>query len=142
MGEFNEWKPDSHPLRLRGESGLFEGFVAGLGPGAVYKYHVVSRLDGYEVDKADPFAFRHETPPRTGSVVWDLDYAWGDREWMGGKGRAPDALRPGLDLRGAPRLLAPRPRPARPLPHATASWHPRSPTTSRRWASPTSSSCR
>jgi 1,4-alpha-glucan branching enzyme len=43
----------------------------------VYKYHLVSRRGEYEVDKADPFAFRHETPPRTGSVVWDLDYAWG-----------------------------------------------------------------
>ena len=51
--------------------------MPGVGPGAVYKYHVASRLGGYEVDKADPFAFRHETPPRTGSIVWDLDYALG-----------------------------------------------------------------
>jgi 1,4-alpha-glucan branching enzyme len=85
VGDFNGWSPDRHPLRLRGQSGVFEGFVAGLGPGAVYKYHVASRLRGYEVDKADPFAFRHETPPRTGSVVWDLDYSWGDRDWMGGR---------------------------------------------------------
>jgi 1,4-alpha-glucan branching enzyme len=35
----------------------------------VYEYHVASRLGGYKVDKADPFAFRHETPPRTGSIV-------------------------------------------------------------------------
>jgi 1,4-alpha-glucan branching enzyme len=85
VGDFNGWSPDRHPLRLRGQSGVFEGFVAGLGPGAVYKYHVASRLRGYEVDKADPFAFRHETPPRTGSVVWDLDYSWGDRDWMSGR---------------------------------------------------------
>src|SRR3972149_1279600 len=24
----------------------------------------------------------HETPPRTASVVWDLDYQWGDENWM------------------------------------------------------------
>lgn len=34
------------------------------------------------MDKADPYGVRHETPPRTASIVWDLDYAWGDGEWM------------------------------------------------------------
>jgi 1,4-alpha-glucan branching enzyme len=48
---------------------------------------VVSRHGGYSVDKADPFAIHHETPPRTGSVVWDLDYAWNDAEWMAGRER-------------------------------------------------------
>ena len=27
-----------------------------------------------------------ETPPRTGSVVWDLAYEWGDDEWMRSRG--------------------------------------------------------
>jgi 1,4-alpha-glucan branching enzyme len=39
------------------------------------------------VDKADPFGFLHETPPRTGSVVWNLDYQWGDAEWMASRRR-------------------------------------------------------
>ena len=56
--------------------------MPGVAPGRVYKYHVVSRVHGYTVDKADPFGVRHEVPPRTGSVVWDLDYAWGDADWM------------------------------------------------------------
>jgi 1,4-alpha-glucan branching enzyme len=34
------------------------------------------------VDKADPFGFRHETPPATASVVWHLDYQWGDSQWL------------------------------------------------------------
>ena len=50
--------------------------------GKLYKYHVVSRYNGYSVDKADPFAFRTEAPPKTASVVWDLDYSWEDQEWM------------------------------------------------------------
>jgi 1,4-alpha-glucan branching enzyme len=82
MGDFNGWDKSSHPLRPVGASGLWQGFVPALGQGAVYKYHVRSRLNGYAVDKADPVAFRQETPPRTGSVVWGLDYAWGDAEWM------------------------------------------------------------
>jgi 1,4-alpha-glucan branching enzyme len=82
MGDFNGWDKHSHALGARGQSGIWEGFVPGLRQGAVYKYHVRSRHHGYSVDKADPFAIRHETPPRTGSVVWDLVYEWGDGEWM------------------------------------------------------------
>jgi 1,4-alpha-glucan branching enzyme len=83
MGDFNGWNKKGHPLEPRGGSGVWEGFVPGVGPGAVYKYHVVSRHHHYQVDKADPFAFRAEMPPRTGSVVWDLGYSWHDQEWMG-----------------------------------------------------------
>jgi 1,4-alpha-glucan branching enzyme len=82
IGDFNGWDKSSHPLRSVGASGIWQGFVPGLGQGAVYKYHVRSRLDAYSVDKADPFAFRQETPPRTGSVVWDLAHSWGDGQWM------------------------------------------------------------
>jgi len=82
MGSFNDWNPQSHPLTARGSSGIWEAFVPGVGKGALYKYHVVSRHHGHVADKADPFAIYDEKPPRTASVVWDLDYTWGDQEWM------------------------------------------------------------
>jgi 1,4-alpha-glucan branching enzyme len=82
IGDFNAWDRGRNPLRPRGLSGLWEGFVPGLGRGAIYKYHVASRHHGYQVDKADPFGVASELPPRTGSLVWDLDYEWGDAEWM------------------------------------------------------------
>ena len=82
MGDFNGWNKSNHPLRPRGESGIWEGFISGVGPGIVYKYHVVSRANNYRVDKADPFAFFAQTPPQTGSVVCDLTYEWSDRDWM------------------------------------------------------------
>jgi 1,4-alpha-glucan branching enzyme len=72
----------SHPLRPRSNSGIWEGFVPGLGPGALYKYRIRSHVDDYEVEKADPFAFHSEVPPRTASVVHALDYAWNDQDWM------------------------------------------------------------
>ena len=56
-------------------------------PGALYKYHIVSTNQGYTVNKADPYAFRCEVPPRTASVVWDLSYEWGDDEWMKNRAR-------------------------------------------------------
>jgi len=86
MGEFNGWDKGSHFLGSRGQSGIWEGFIPGIGKGMTYKYHIYSRWGGYRVDKADPYAVHTEVPPLTGSVVWDLDYAWSDREWMAGRG--------------------------------------------------------
>ncbi|HVE70204.1 MAG TPA: 1,4-alpha-glucan branching protein GlgB [Thermoanaerobaculia bacterium] len=82
IGDFNGWDRDAHPLRARGESGVWEGFIADLPKGTTYKYHVVSRFNGYRVDKADPFAVHQEMPPATASKVWDLEYEWNDDEWM------------------------------------------------------------
>ncbi len=82
IGDFNQWDPHAHPLASRAdESGIWEGFVAGVGKGTVYKYHIASRYNSYTVDKGDPFAFFWELPPHTASVVWDLEYAWGDHQW-------------------------------------------------------------
>jgi 1,4-alpha-glucan branching enzyme len=82
MGEFNHWDKASHALSPRGQSGIWEGFVPGVSRGAIYKYHIVSRYQGYQVDKSDPLAFYSERPPRTASTVWDLSYDWGDQQWM------------------------------------------------------------
>jgi 1,4-alpha-glucan branching enzyme len=82
IGDFNDWDKHAHQLRQRGQSGAWEGCVPDVDRGMAYKYHVVSRYNGYRVDKADPFAFRNEVPPKTASVVWDLDYRWGDGAWM------------------------------------------------------------
>ncbi|MFO0582732.1 MAG: 1,4-alpha-glucan branching protein GlgB [Anaeromyxobacter sp.] len=86
IGDWNGWDKERHVLRPLGSSGVWQGFIPGVRKGSVYKYHVRSRLSGYHVDKADPFGFKHETGPGTQSIVWDLDYAWGDAAWM--KGRA------------------------------------------------------
>jgi 1,4-alpha-glucan branching enzyme len=85
IGDFNGWTRDANPLQPRASSGVWEGFIEGLQPGEVYKYHVESRHGGYRVDKADPFAFCAETPPKTASRVWELDYQWGDATWLAGR---------------------------------------------------------
>jgi 1,4-alpha-glucan branching enzyme len=86
MGDFNGWDGDRHPLRATGSSGIWEGFVPGLRQGAIYKYVVRSLRDGYVAEKADPYAVHTETPPHTGSKVWDLVYSWDDDEWMRTRG--------------------------------------------------------
>jgi 1,4-alpha-glucan branching enzyme len=82
MGDFNGWSKTRHRLHPRGCSGIWSGFFPGIAPGAAYKYHIVSRYNGYRVDKTDPFAFYQEVPPRTASIVCDLDYHWRDQAWM------------------------------------------------------------
>jgi len=95
IGDFNGWSKDAHPLGARGDwSGIWQGFVPGVEPGAAYKYHIRSRYDGYRVDKADPFAFFAEPPPRTASRVWSLDYEWGDAAWMAGRKHANSLAAP------------------------------------------------
>jgi 1,4-alpha-glucan branching enzyme len=87
IGEFNSWKPDIHPLFSHEVSGIWEGFIPGVVVGDIYKYHVVSRFHGYQVNKADPMARYYEKPPSTASRVWRHTYTWNDHEWMKTRGQ-------------------------------------------------------
>jgi 1,4-alpha-glucan branching enzyme len=82
IGNFNDWDKTRQPLSPKASTGIWEGFVPGIGKGSLYKYHIRSRVSGYRVDKADPFSSFNEIPPKTASIVWDLDYQWNDQEWM------------------------------------------------------------
>jgi 1,4-alpha-glucan branching enzyme len=93
-GSFNEWNRCSHPMIPRGQSGIWETFVPGIGKGTLYKYHIASRYDDYRVDKADPLAIATEPPPETASLVWDLEYHWQDAYWMAQRGQYNGLDRP------------------------------------------------
>lgn len=81
MGDFNAWTPGTHPLRPRWDSsGIWEGFLSGVGQGTLYKY-AIEHVGGIS-EKSDPFALRTEIPPRTASIVWNPSYAWQDRAWI------------------------------------------------------------
>lgn len=82
IGGFNGWKRTAHKLSARwDESGIWEGFIPGIGPGTAYKYFIKSN-GGFETEKGDPFAFYWEVPPATASVVHADEYAWNDGDWM------------------------------------------------------------
>ncbi len=85
IGDFNHWDKSASPLSPSGDSGIWEGFVPGAKRGDRYKYFVVSRWNGHSAEKADPFSYFYEVPPRTASVVWELDYQWNDGAWMAGR---------------------------------------------------------
>ncbi|MCK5448479.1 MAG: 1,4-alpha-glucan branching enzyme, partial [Gemmatimonadetes bacterium] len=61
IGGFNGWKGTAHPLEARGDSGIWEGFVPGLGSGEKYKFRIRGG-DGTWREKADPMARAAELP--------------------------------------------------------------------------------
>lgn len=83
VGDFNFWLEGDHKLNVRwDESGIWEGFIPGVGKGNIYKYKIHSHHNDIKTEKADPYARRCEHPPNTASIVWDDDYKWKDNKWM------------------------------------------------------------
>ncbi len=72
IGDFNDWDARHHPMRLRQGAGIWELFVPGLAAGALYKFALRGPHGEMLPEKADPYAFSSEAPPRTASVVWPL----------------------------------------------------------------------
>ncbi len=85
IGDFNFWDGQTHPLTPRASSGIWEGFVPEAKSGQCYKYRIWT-ASGQPLDKADPIGFLHETPPKSASIIWDLEYEWNDSEWMNNRG--------------------------------------------------------
>ena len=87
VGDFNGWNEGANPIHSVGSSGIWAGFIPEIGQGEIYKFHISSRYHGYKVNKADPYAFHSETPSKTGSIVWDLDYKWKDKKWINARSK-------------------------------------------------------
>ncbi|GAB3613576.1 1,4-alpha-glucan-branching protein [Humibacter ginsengisoli] len=81
VGDFNDWNGTGSAMRSMGASGVWELFLPGVAPGAIYKFELRGK-DGAWSLKADPMARLAEVPPATGSVVTSSDYAWDDGDWM------------------------------------------------------------
>ncbi|MEL6987032.1 MAG: 1,4-alpha-glucan branching protein GlgB, partial [Bacteroidota bacterium] len=83
IGNFNYWSGDEHQLFVRWDaSGIWEGFIPGLGHGELYKYKIHSNHNDQILEKIDPFGRFFEQAPKTASIVWKQDYNWNDAEWM------------------------------------------------------------
>ena len=96
VGEFTGWESALLPMRNLGESGFWELFVPGVGPGDLYKYWLLHR-DGNWAYKFDPVGKAMEVPPRTASVVTDSKFSWSDETWME-KRRIADPLQQPLGM--------------------------------------------
>ncbi|HXY29905.1 MAG TPA: 1,4-alpha-glucan branching protein GlgB, partial [Gemmatimonadaceae bacterium] len=94
VGDFNAWDGRRMPMRMIGGSGVFELFVPGVEPGALYKYEIRTHHGTLRV-KSDPMGFAMQRPPDTASrIVAPDDYAWGDQAWMTDRARHDPAREP------------------------------------------------
>ncbi|HUY54206.1 MAG TPA: 1,4-alpha-glucan branching protein GlgB [Candidatus Nanopelagicaceae bacterium] len=81
VGDFNGWDSPALPMRNLDESGIWELFVPGVGPGSLYKFWLRHRDAGWAY-KSDPVAQSMEQPPRTASRVTLSSFSWSDQAWM------------------------------------------------------------
>jgi 1,4-alpha-glucan branching enzyme len=81
VGDFNSWDGRFHPMRMLGNSGVWEIFIPDLAPGSLYKFEIRGRR-GLPFLKADPYAQYTEEPPNTSSIVYESRYSFGDSAWL------------------------------------------------------------
>ena len=116
VGDFNSWDGRLHPMRSLGASGIWELFLPGVESGAQYKFEIRTQ-DGRLRLKADPVAFYSEVPPANASRVFRSEHEWSDDDWLEQRAATEPLRRPGVDLRGPPRLVAAQPGRGQPPAH-------------------------
>lgn len=80
----NSWMHGRNPLNSS-DNGVWWGFVPDLKHGDAYKFALRTR-EGHLLQKIDPYAFAAEVPPKSASIVCNLDgHTWRDSDWMTGR---------------------------------------------------------
>ena len=83
VGDFNGWNGRQHPMRKCGGTGVWEIFLPMVGEGEAYKFELFDASGTILPQKADPVGFGSEHPPKTASIVRQLDgHNWSDGDWM------------------------------------------------------------
>lgn len=83
VGDFNRWDGRTHPMRSRGESGVWELFVPTLRSAELYKFEILRAADNSLHVKQDPFAHQFELRPATGcKITAASQYEWRDDDWL------------------------------------------------------------
>ncbi|MEY4410187.1 MAG: 1,4-alpha-glucan branching protein GlgB [Actinomycetota bacterium] len=96
VGDFNSWDGTCYPMRSMGGTGVWELFIPGVKPGALYKFQILTKAGNW-ITKIDPMARRTEIPPATSSVVDASAYKWRDKDWMNRRART-DALKAPMSI--------------------------------------------
>ncbi|MDF1589196.1 MAG: 1,4-alpha-glucan branching protein GlgB [Gammaproteobacteria bacterium] len=89
IGEFNQWDGRCHPMRVRGDNGVWELFIPGLSTGELYKFEIKNQHDGSLHSKMDPYAQQAELRPGTASIIAHTSqHQWQDKDWMAKREKA------------------------------------------------------
>ena len=78
-GDFNGW--DADELALIPGTGVWGGFIPGIGEDTLYKFRVQG-ADGAWHEKVDPMARFSEQAPTNASIVYQSKYVWSDDAWI------------------------------------------------------------
>ena len=82
IGNFNNWDGRRNPMRVLGNSGVWELFVPGVGELDHYKFEIKA-LNGTVFEKSDPYGNFFELRPSKSSLVYDINkYNWNDAKWL------------------------------------------------------------
>jgi len=82
VGDFNRWDGRLHPMRNRGQSGVWELFVPSIEVGTPYKFEIRNAASGTIDVKQDPYANQFELRPATASLVSESCFEWRDHQWI------------------------------------------------------------
>jgi len=94
-------------MSRRDASGIWEGFIPAWKNGAIYKYHICSKYNGYKWIKGT-LLLSLGSAAKSASVVWDLQYEWNDQEWMSNRHKT-NALSAPIQYMKSSRLMEARP---------------------------------
>ena len=82
VGDFNGWNGLRHPMRNRGESGVWELFIPGLCPDDLYKFEILNQHNDLRL-KSDPYAQAMTLRPDTASkITAPTRHQWQDQAWL------------------------------------------------------------
>lgn len=82
IGDFNAWDGRRNPMRLIGESGVWELFIPGLTENDIYKYEIKTIYNAL-LKKTDPYGNYAEIRPNTATKIYDINnYNWSDSQWL------------------------------------------------------------
>lgn len=93
IGDFTNWTAQPFSLE-KNEAGVWEGVIPEAKTGQLYKY-LVTRQNGQQVEKLDPFAYYLEDRPSTAAILRPFsEHKWKDGLWMGRRKRFGFKKRP------------------------------------------------
>ena len=88
IGNFNQWDGRVNPMRVRGDTGVWELFIPNFAAGELYKFEIRNRNTGAILVKADPYAREFELRPGTAAKVSSSNqHAWKDQAWLAQRGK-------------------------------------------------------
>ncbi len=90
----NDWNVEANYMLPLESSGIYEGFIEGMGYDEIYKFAIHTQC-GEILYKADPYGFSSEFRPGTASKTADVaGYAWADGAWMQHRAETPTFAQP------------------------------------------------